>query len=99
MDIFRVHNKAHCGCWVVAPDVASAKVLALQAKHARKIENLTAEKVTADILADVAATGAQEIVSGNKTGFMVRRISGYTFDEVVAGVKKPGPRWELVEIQ
>jgi hypothetical protein len=97
MEIFRVRNKAHLGCWIVASDADTAKQIALERGHARKLENLTTTCVTQLILEEeLTRDSALEIVNGDKTGIMIRQMSSYTFTEVVCGTKKPGPRWVLV---
>lgn len=98
MRIYDVSNTARVGFWCAAPNHDTAISIALNAKHARRWENLTATDVTADFQQRIADghRGIEAILSGEQTGRIIGKGESYTMDEILAGVKKPRTEWIII---
>lgn len=100
MRVYDVGNKARVGFWCAAPDAETAKQIALAAGHAKKLENLD----TTDITEKFSGEGAAEILNGERTGHLVRQLSGFSGTQLIASLKATGkppvtkpPRWIFAE--
>lgn len=92
MRVFDIGNKARTGFWCAANDEAEAKQIALAAGHAKTIANLR----STDITAKFTGKGADAIKTGTQTGHLVFKGVSYTFEEIIAGVKREGEGWVFV---
>lgn len=109
MRLYDIGNRARMGFWCIAPDEATAKQIALKAKHAKSLEALRARDVTDAYLTDVhqapeSRASLEALLTGTKTGRAFKRGTSYNAAEHIRDILEGKPisrnpwLWHLTEI-
>lgn len=92
MRVFECVNRSNYALYVLAESQQAAERMVLGLGHVRKAANLTISDVT-----DRFRDKVPDLLSGSRSGTVCFCGFMVTFQEALAGVKRPGGEWRLIE--